>query len=583
MLDLHFSELPSSVSLDNLPTLSTKLGQARTPYFRTRLPVNWLPVLRIGLVVRHGVVVAQLGADVQTFLFDAASHCSSIEPRLRPAASSTPIRQPRLQTAHARPEMLSHFHYPLWGQENGYLLHFASKNIDASIPSLAVPCAEIIRRLYAPHSSLAVAMLNGAWSDNRQKVLDLRETQPTDRGWRVATVAPLREQHIAIAGNLMLNPLARIRANLIRTRILQQDGSGGLSADLPFEWTRLKLKVAAFLLRPDSNLWFGFEVLAVQWPDPPAGPPDHIDWLPLHSRPSTFETDGAEPSLRPPLQPQAPPEGEIVDVEGFIDPGPGPETDIEEPGAEMLNAPLINRLPLEPVERTRKEGTPAVPSEPSLGLSGGEQARGKTGYTKATPQTGASQPASMHFTEVLDALQHLRQKGSIVSYEVLAPLSQSSTHRGDVHCWALPPIPVAADGPDASCIQWWVRDFESPGSTKPKVGRAAMVVRIATTDEVAYLLEIEPRLYGAVASGSKGLVFVPVETIRWSVQVVLPLLHIACLKAGVWPSHSELSALLEGSQGSVITASTTWMHRRGKGGDGLSAAGLLSVIDRVIK
>ena len=583
MLDLHFSALPLHVSLSNLPTLSSELGKARTRDFRTRLPVNWLPVLRIGLVVKDRAIVAQLGADVQTFLFDAALHRSSIEPRTALSANPPSSQRSRLPGSPPAREILGNLSYPLFRQENGYLLRLAPKASTPSTPSLAIPCAEVIRTLYAPHSSLAAALLNDTWSTSCTKVLDEDETKLTEQGWQVATVAPLSEQHIAIAGNLKLNPLARTRANLIRTRILQQDGSGGLSADLPFEWTCLTLKVAAFLLQPDANLWFGYEIVAVQWPDPPAGPPDHIDWLPLHSRPSTFETDGAEPPLRPPPQPQAPPDDGTVDVEGFIDPGPGPETDIEEPGADMLNPPVITRLPLKPIERIRREFTPAALGEPALGLSGGEQARGKTGYMKATPQAGAPLAAAMHFTEVLAVLERLCKQRSIVSYEVLAPTSEPPARRGDVLCWALPQILVAAGGPEARRIQWWVRDFESPGSTRPKVGRAAMVVRIATTEGVVYLLEVEPRLYRDGASRSKGLVFIPVETVRWRVQVVPSLLHMASQKEGVWPCHAELSAVLAGSQAPLITASATWTHHKGEGGVGLSASGLLSKINHVIR
>ena len=143
---------------------------------------------------------------------------------------------------------------------------------------------------------------------------------------------------------------------------MQQDGAGYLSADLPFDWTTLELRVAAFQLREADDPWFGYEIVGMRWPDVPLGPPDVIDWLPLHSRrPSPVGPEAGEPGRpAPPLT--LAPDADMVDVAGFGDPGPGQATEVLEPGAGCFNQPLIVRMRLQPSSSPRpKEGVPLPP------------------------------------------------------------------------------------------------------------------------------------------------------------------------------------------------------------------------------
>ena len=105
--------------------------------------------------------------------------------------------------------------------------------------------------MYAPHSSLACALLDGPLERTRQGVLDVDGTRVTPDDWRVATLQPLREEHVAIAGNLCLNPIAARKANLIRSAIVErQEHPAFIEAGLPFDWTTPELRVAAFPSRP---------------------------------------------------------------------------------------------------------------------------------------------------------------------------------------------------------------------------------------------------------------------------------------------------------------------------------------------
>jgi len=79
LLRVLFARLPAIASLEKLPCLDADLAAADGAQHQSLVQAGWLPALRIGMVVRAGFVVGQLGSDVATFTFDRDSHEASIE------------------------------------------------------------------------------------------------------------------------------------------------------------------------------------------------------------------------------------------------------------------------------------------------------------------------------------------------------------------------------------------------------------------------------------------------------------------------------------------------------------------------
>lgn len=590
-LHLLFSRLPDGTSADALPVLGADLAARPSPSCRSEAHVGWLPVLKIGLVVLDGMVVGELGAEVRHFRFEAQFHEERVELLLHATPSTVAFRRnsrrrvPRDDTSFEhgdRPGLLHPDDYPLPGVRDGRLLSLGPKGRPASPPPLVLPCAEVVRVAYTPHAALARAVIDHPWSRRMSQVLDMKHTGPLSdgSGWQVAPLAPLRREHIAVAANLALNPVALRRANLVSGE-LHAAPAGVLIASLPFEWQVLDIQVACVRLRSNAqgDQWFGYAIEWLRWPPPPQGPPQKIDWAPGGTpRPKRNRQPGGErPStLRVGARRRPGPGGRVVQDD---DPRPAAPLDVVAGGAGWLDSPDVSKVE-EPggiVRSGEREGPRRLLGRAVGRLAAAEPGRRPGGPAPADPQAvrpagdGAASLPSPRFQEVFEMLGSLVAAGMLEANEVLPADGAELERRGDVAAWAFPPIPVARKGSDDSERSWYIRDFVrvgSPNGPDKDVRRAAMVCRLTVGGEVVYWIETEPRTHGH--DRRQSLIFAVTGAMPIA-AVVRRLLAVAAERAGVWPTAAEVKRLVAAGGQSGVEACAGWRHVRLKPGRNVPA------------
>ncbi len=579
-LHLLFSELRDETRADALPVLDAGLAARPCASHRSEAHIGWLPVLRIGLVVKAGKVVGELGAEVRHFRFEAPRHIDRVELLLHASPATVEFRRSsrrRIPTDDTsfemgdRPGLLHPSDYPLPGVRDGRLLCFGSRHTP---PSLLVPCTEVVRVAYAPHAALARAVIDHSWSRRMPRVLDLERSGPMadGAGWQLAPRVRLRADHIAVAANLALNPVAYRRANLIHYELMMAP-AGVLTASLPFEWEVLELWVACIRLRTgiQDDRWLGYAVERLRWPPPPLGPPQSIRWVPGSRQSSGVDrhlgngrtsepsaTDG-EHRLRP--------RGRVVQD---ADPSLSASLDVVTEGADWIDTPDVIRAakPLDIVRHgERKLTLPMRKRNKAEGqLAAAEPGRSKGGPIPVDPQVvrpgDAASRSSLLFEEVSAMLKGLVTSGELQESEMVAAEGADLEQRGNIAAWGFPHVVVPRKGLNDPKRRWYIRDFareRSPDGPRKHLRRAAMVCRLVDGSRVAYWIEIEPRGYGH--DNYHSLVFsvtslMPIEAVIWS------LLEVAAERAGVWPDLGTLQQLVATEDKSGIRACSVWRHLR---------------------
>ena len=583
-LHLLFSALPDGTRVDALPLLDANLAARSAASHRSKAHVGWLPVLRVGLVIRAGKVVGQLGAEVWRFRFRAPRQVERVELLLRESPAAVDFRRrsrrrlPVEDTSFEmgdRPGLLSASDYPLPGVRDGRLLCFGPRRAP---PLLLMPCAEVVRVAYAPHAALARAIIDHSWERQMSRVLDVERTGALPDGsvWQVAPRVRLRAEHIAVAANLALNPVARRRANLVHYELMMAPG-GVLTASLPFEWEVLELVAACIRLRAgvEGERWFGYAIEGLRWPPPPRGPPQRIVWVPGSRtsprgdrRPDKKGRSGSgEGSVR------RRPQGRVV-LDG--DPGSYAPLAVVAEGTRWTDDPVVIKEP-RPLREMRSElvrvgveQKTLVPAQRRAMAAGhvaaAEPRRSRGGPAAVDPQSvrqadAGSQAASL-FEEVSTMLGELVVSGALESAEVVPAAGADLAWRGDVAAWAFPCVRVPRTGLDEPSRRWYIRDFAREGlfdASRKHVRRAALVLCLVGGGRVAYWLEIEPRGYNhdsyrsLIVSATGAM---PVET------VIRKLLEIAAERTGVWPDAGTLRQLAAVGDRSGIGACALWRHQR---------------------
>ena len=412
--------------------------------------------------------------------------------------------------------------------------------------------------MYAPHSDMARAILDGGWDRAKGDILDLSESPILPAGWRVRTKAPLREELVVIAANLLTKHGSR-EASLIRGRIDLQDGAGPIAANIPFEWQDLELWVACIPLPGRVGAWLGYEIVAVRWPDPPQGPPAVVEWIRADKASKdakTSDTDGVRREIV--LRPRTPPirDADVV----HDDPSPDGATVVLRAGVSWFG-PEVRRVrgaPGDPLifEITRR------PKEGQTGhVSAGGPGRAADGVELVIPQAGkpppAPEPLPPAFAQVLAKLEALASQEDIRSFAALDPPQHCAAERSGVRAWLFPTVMVEKQGADDPNERWHVRDFVFG----KQVRRSAFVVRVDHSGGTCYLIESEPRPWNKARDGLKALVFVTVEGCDLF-EVVRRLLKVCASRGGVWPDEADLKrrSAIGGVPG--IASAVSWVHLR---------------------
>lgn len=553
-----FARLPGARA-DDLPILDEALAGMAVDLHSALLQTGWLPVLSIGLVVQAGRVVGQLGAKVLPFVFDSRACPARIEAMRVPGPPGPPSHwrltlSGRVKRARAAVPSLGgedlpgdralwtgSSSHPMLDVEGGRMLSISGE-VRGAPTHLLLPCPEVARVMYAPHRALASAVLDDSWERQKGSIFDLEAEDPsepeqtmTDAEWEVAPLVAFSDHHIVLAANMLFNPLARRRANLLHHWIVSEPGGGRLACNLPFDWDRLELEVACFPVplpgRGSGTAWFGYEVVGVRWPDPPLGPPRQIR-APAHSN---AQGEVRLPSDEPGFPTRAkapPPAGEPVDATQGSDPGSGSEpTAVEVEGPMWTNGPAVVRAPKK-VSYIRTPRPPVPPPPPAADVSAGRPAPGAAGPAPADPMSvetiGGSQPESPMFERVLEMLRALTEERSIASHAAVPWPDNPRLLRGGVPVWPFPAVPVVEHGVTR---RWYVRDFPNVRQGRAEVRRTAMVRSILTDAGQVYWIEIEQRSAG---EGFNSLLFSMVQGAQLY-AVVAGLLKAAAQESGVWP------------------------------------------------
>lgn len=572
MLRTVFSRLDGSHKLDNLPTLSIHLGIQRSEQKVVRLQAGWLPMLSIGLVVQSSKVVGQLGATLKRFAFNSKAHLSQVEFLHRPkhdlatpfdVATSRGGGQPA-SVGPGRGVLGSGF-YRLNGVEDGRVLSICGRR--ASAPEhLIVPCPEVFRVAYAPHRLLALALLAGPWGTTVRGVLDPDATRcvpaqgNSDDRWEVAAREGLGRAHAAVAANLWLNPAGRKAADGVWRAISTISPYGGvIEAPLPFDWDLLEIETAGYVIRTKEggaprDIWFGYAVTGIRWPDRPFGPPDAIELLPTRTRgpPQAPGSETGTGVTQVKVVELAP--GQVEAVQN-TDPSEGSvAVAVSGVGPAWWNSPLVTRgTPLDALDGRKVVATTKSTSLISAGAGNRREKDVVTAQVQATDPFGGSDLTADRFTRVVDMLDRLEARRSIASHAELQPPHAQAARRGTLTVWAFPKVAFAGGH---GTERWYMRTFRSNPPRFADVRRAAMVRSVVVDGSVVYWVETEQR---TPSDAYMSLIFAESGAGRLN-HVVGRLLEIAAARRGVWPDSAELCSrmVVDGVPG--IAAAVTWKH-----------------------
>jgi len=556
---------------------------------------GWLPVLRIGLVVRLGRVVGQLGATAARFAFQAATHRAYIEhlgdpPTGIPVRAGAPGRPaslpltPRSPLAGTMPGLLGGITYPIKGSTGGRLLSIRSGRSGSE--HLVLPCPEVFRVAYAPHRILALALLGGPWGNTARGVLDCKATfavegdEMADPHWRVAPAEGLGASHVTVAANLWLSGVGRSAAERVWRSILDPPGAGAaIEAAFPFEWDTLEIEAACIPLPPREYdprpAMFGYAITSLRWPDPPLGPPPRVEWVAARTVREPGSEGPAEPEGSTDFTRVIAVSDEEAVLEGVqqMDAPIGPSVDVEGDGPQWSNAPEVVRAKPLPAEAGGHRRRSAVVERTNL-VSAGAGSRRQTGAAMVQAQAvapfGGGDVLADRFTRILAMLDGLVADGAISSHAEVAPPRSQAARRGPLAVWAFPEVAVVKG---AGVERWYLRSFRRSASSHRDVRRTAMVRSVVVGASHVHWIETEPR---GLRDHNHSLVFAQ-DGATHLTTVITGLLRLAAGRRGVWPNPTALTHLAAAEGRAGVRRAVVWRHAQKAPGEGAVPGLVLAV------
>ncbi|WP_238631256.1 hypothetical protein [Ectothiorhodospira sp. 9905] len=429
---------------------------------------------------------------------------------------------------------------------------------------IVIPCHEVFRTMYAPHSHIALALTSGPWDLTKTQVIAPEGTgKLADGRWGITlrrTIGDIYANHLA---NLCIPETGIAAANGIYTHLLKDEGAGYLNAPIPFNLYKLRLSARGLWLKGEPPKFLALNIVAMDWPDAPP--------LVIHRDNSGMKGETQTPIAKDkpyskPGTPPPPDDNGLIDTNSQEDPiETAPLTTFTLPSVLWGNLPPWTRKPKD--ESFIYEGRPNGDTGPEVGsVSPGVSWSGDTdsGASAYSASSMRNRDVSQRFSEVIDMFEMLQRTGAIQSWSAI-PHPRPHLHIDSLPLWH---FPLRTKDSNRFIPFGYIERQE-------RRARGALVCELQLGDETIYWLEIEVRHNEA---GRKALVYTVAE--EFFETATLKLLELAALNRGKWLPCDELIEF------AGVSMAEPWKHSyigrsRQRGGGRLNEGRALDTITRV--
>lgn len=404
--------------------------------------------------------------------------------------------------------------------------------------TIVLPCHEVFRAMYAPHSEIARALTSGPWQLTKTMVINPDETLlRSDGNWQVTLRRRVNDPFGDLLANLCLSEAGKAGANSIYTGFLRNDGPGYMTAPIPFELNHLRFKVLGLRADGSPDKFLALQLLAMEWPDAPPIVPFRDNCSKKGEiqtrvpRDKPYATYAASPSAD---------EDGIVTANSEEDPlSSSTVTTFVTPSVQWSNRPReIEEKKRESYiyDGRRHNDDPCEVSGVSPGTNwSGNTDSGSAAYSAEGRQT---RDQSERIGEVIKMFERLQSSGELTHWE---PVERSFPLRrvNGVSLWRLPLY--AKDTKQFLAFGYLDR--------ANRQRRGALVCELRFQGHTIYWLEIELR---PSEPGRKALIYSVSK--QNFLATTYRLLEIAAQSRGKWPPAEELALFTD------ISAAESWRH-----------------------
>ena len=518
---------------DGFPSFEQEAARRATSRM-CRVLAGAIAGLTIGTVFRDGVRVGRLEAEAVTMTFSFSETRSFVWPLCPPRPVEPPLGWPK-----GRYWIVAMPRYPLGRFQDGNCLVLRDEEA-----SVAIPCFEIFRTLYAPHQEIALALLTGPWTLTWPQVANPDHTlERPDGEWQIGLRRRVRNIHAPVLANLVLSPTGKVAANSIYASLLEASQRTGappaaFQAGLPFRWDKLRITLRCMRLRGGEPGYFGFEITRISWPPPPFSPRSlwyyrdnsgmSAEEPTLSDLPSPFLSGSRELAVG---------EDGIVPVTSTDDPSAAPQSEsFDVFGPVWEDTPKLRPVPK--LESFVYQGSPRLREmEAASGASAGNPGSADAGIVRAEYSSTPRRAPSHRFVNLIELLQRLKGAGEIREWRIVRPPHAGIEFENGAVAWPF------LQRPDAR-RPWCYLDRDEGRI------RCAMVCEIDLDGEAIHWVEVETR----ATETFRAVLFRTESDNR--VLIVESLMRVAEQVQGVW---SRLDAPLAAEIG--VGSIRAWKHQ----------------------